>query len=194
MLALSRRSLFFSVSALGLAGCAAGSSFTLQQALVDALGIATELRANLPEMEILFPTVVGLTGTNVSLLTNAQGTGWLDDAIELLTGLSAASNAAPTDLTVATQDINLVLNTLFTIATFTASTNPAVAAVALIVQAAISLAPQIEALITQITAKTFQPRKTSRLQTPPRTAAMLAAKITVLPPDRARIVLKIKTV
>ena len=192
MLALSRRSLFFSVSAMSLAACSELMAYSLQQAIADVLGIATQLRTYLPEIVLLFPNV--LAGTSVTLLTNLQGTGWLDDAIELLTGLETASPAATNDLTVAEKDINLVLNVLEVVATFAASLNPAIAAVALIVQAAISLAPAVEALISKVSTKAFEPRMTSQLRFKPKTAAMMAAKIAVLTPDQARKVLKIKTV
>ena len=194
MLKLSRRSLFLSIPVMGLAACTSITGLTLQQAIADALGIAINLRANLPIIEILFPDVIGQTGTMLNTFTNPQGTGWLDDAIELLTGLATASPAAVSDLTIAEKDINLVLNVLEVVATFAASLNPAIAAVALIVQAAISLAPAVEALISKVSTKAFEPRMTSQLRFKPKTAAMMAAKIAVLTPDQARKVLKIKTV
>lgn len=205
MFSLSRRSLFSTVPPMvgltmlaGLASCSSTSSagLTLDQAIADALGTATTLKAELPIISTLFPKLFATTA--VSSLTNAAGTGWLDVAIKDLTGLASSSSVAVTSLATAEQDINLALNVLSSVAQSVASADPQTAAVALMVEAAISLAPAIEALIAQLSTNAAPVPAShvvsSRLSFTPMSPTQLVLRVHQMPATQARTVLHIKIV
>lgn len=194
---LSRRTLFLSstASVFALAACSGTGVLTFQQAIADALGIATSLKAEASLIALLFPKILSNDGAPnvipVSDVTNAAGTGWLDVAVNLLTGLVTTSPIAVSSLSTAEQDINLVLNVLAAIGSAVASAVPASAAIIAMIQAAISLAPAIEALLAQYITK---PIVTAHKHLTVVHASVLASRITVMSPEKARLVLHIATV
>lgn len=202
MFTLSRRTLFatmpplFALSALAACGTSSSAGLTLDQAIADALGTATTLKAELPIIATLFPKL--FTSTPIISLTNAGATGWLDIAIQDLTGLASTSTVAVTSLATAEQDINLALNVLSSIAQSVASANPSTAAVAAMVEAAISLAPAIEALIAQLSATVplVAPVHAAavHLSFAPQSPSQLALHVHQMPAAQARSILHVKIV
>lgn len=199
---LSRRALFLSstasiVAVTALTACSTTAPLTISQAIADALGIATSLKTDAAAIATLFPNILTLNGAAnvvpVSDLTNAAGTGWLDIAIKLLIGLVSTTPVAITNLASAEQDINLVLNVVAAIAGVVAATVPGSLAIVAVVEAAISLAPAIEALVTQLL-KAPVTKSVHKLNFKPVPASVLATRVPLMSSDKARVVLGVKTV
>jgi hypothetical protein len=190
MLSLSRRGLFLAIppmvvlTACGTTGTP-GLGLSLDQAIADALGIATTLKSELPIIASLFPQT--FSTTSMSTVTE-----WLALAVQSLTGLTSTSPVAITSLATAEQDINLALNVLAVVAQSVSVAYPPAAAVALMVQAAIALAPAIEALLNQLLPAPMTP-KARHLAFTPVPAMQLAAKTKPMSAVEARDVLHIRS-
>ena len=189
---LSRRSLFLAVPSVGLlAGCSLFNlpSLTIDQAIADALIVATALKGQLPSIIAWFPNI--LTTIGLANVTSASSiSDGLDAAITALTGLTSASAMAVPQLTTAEIYINDTLNVLVTIGQIVAVVTPQVGVIVMVIRAAISLAVPIETLVNRLKVPSTTP-KMARFGVLPMDA--LVKKIQPLDIDTARDVLRVST-